>query len=144
MFQQQPFGHGHSLASNEAWVLHAANEAVSEFVRFVRDNSVGNDLVDEIELPLPKPILIEAFKRVIVAEQRPEMRALLLKAGLMLSHYHVGLGERIKVTPAASNRKVKSGDRRLELKFKRTLLYTAAEKSRLAKVYQEALKRVLH
>lgn len=144
MFQQQPFGHDHSLAGNEAWVLHAANEAVSEFVRFVRDNSVGNDLLDEIELPLPKSVLIEAFKRVIVAEQRPEMRALLLKAGLMLSHYHVGLGERIKVTPVASHRREKSADPRFEVKFKRILLFTASEKTRLTKVYQEALKRALH
>ncbi|MDM9628546.1 hypothetical protein QTL95_21850 [Rhizobium sp. S152] len=144
MFQQQPFGHNLSPASNETWALHAANEAVSEFVRFVRDTNVGNDLVDEIELPLPKPVLIEAFKRVIVAEERPEMRALLLKAGLMLSHYHVGLGERIRVTPIASHRREKSGDPRLEVKFKRTLLFTAAERTRLTKVYEEALKRALH
>ena len=144
MFQQQPFGNDLSRASNETWGLRAANEAVSEFIRFVRDTNAGTDLVDEIELPLPKPVLIEAFKRVIVAEERPQMRALLLKAGLMLSHYHIGLGERIKLTPIASRRRGKSEDPRLEVKFTRLLLFTAAEKSRLTKVYQKALKRALH
>ena len=144
MFQQQPLGHHQSPASNETLALHAANEAVSGFVCFVRDNNVGNDLVDEIELPIPKSVLIEAFKLVIVAEERPEIRALLLKAGLTLCQYHVGLGERIKVRPITSPKREKAEDTWLAIKFKRTLLYTAVERTRLTKVYQNALKRSLH
>jgi len=81
--------------------LCVANGAVSDLVRFVRDTNVENDLVDEIELPIPRPVLIEAFKRVIVAKERPKMRALLLKAGLTLCQY-VELGERIKIRPMPS------------------------------------------
>lgn len=129
---------GHAIA------LAAANDAVSEYVRFVRDNDVGNDLIDEIELPLPKPILVEAFTRVIAAECRPDIRALLVKAGLTLSQYHVGLGERIKVRPIYADARRQPSNPSLARKFACSFLLTATERMRLTEIFQEALKRGRH
>lgn len=124
--------------------LEAANDAVSEFVRFVRDNSVGNDLVDEIELPIPKHLLIAAFTRVIAAENRPDIRALLVKAGLTLSQYHVGLGERIKLRPIPAGSRCRQSNPSLARKLAFALLLTATERTRLTEIYQNALKRGRH
>lgn len=144
MLYEGPFRANTSPDSRHAIALEAANDAVSEFVRFVRDNNVGNDLVDEIELPIPKPMLVEAFTRVIAAEDRPDIRALLVKAGLTLSQYHVGLGERIKVRPVPADTRCQPSNPSLARKFARTLLQTATERTRLTEIYHTALKQGRH
>ncbi|KRB49242.1 hypothetical protein ASE04_18925 [Rhizobium sp. Root708] len=144
MLYEGPFRSNAAPDSRQTIALEAANDAVSEFVRFVRDTDVGNDLVDEIELPIPKHMLVEAFSRVIAAEDRPDVRALLVKAGLTLSQYHVGLGERIKVRPIPSDTRQRSPDVLLARRFTRTLLLTASERTRLTDVYRTALKRGRH
>jgi Tfp pilus assembly protein PilE len=117
---------------------------VNDYLRFVRDTDVGTDLVDEIELPLPKRILVEAFKDVIVAEERREVRALLLKAALTLSQYHVRLGERIRIRATTAFEMPASTDSRLALRFNRTLQATAVERSRLNEIFRIALKLSTH
>ncbi len=144
MFYQERFNLRHRDAGNETWTLEAANELVNDFVRFVRDADVGSDLIDEIELPVPKPVLVEAFKRVISAEKRTVIRALLLKAGLTLSQYHADLGERIKVRPIGPHGRGNSVDQKLVQKFNRALLSTAAERTRLTKIFQDALRCAVH
>ncbi|WP_018899537.1 hypothetical protein [Rhizobium sp. 2MFCol3.1] len=143
MLYEGPF-HPRPPADRYAIALEEANDAVSEYVRFVRDNDVGNDLVDEIELPIPKPLLIEAFTLVIAAENRPDIRALLVKAGLTLSQYHVGLGERIKVRPIPAATRYRPSNPNLARKFACTLLLTATDRTRLTEIYQNALKRGRH
>lgn len=144
MLYEGPFRANIPPDSRHAIALEAANDAVSEFVRFVRDNDVGNDLVDEIELPIPKPMLVEAFTRVIAAEVRPDVRALLVKAGLTLSQYHVGLGERIKVRPISVDKRGQPSSPSLARKFAYALLLTATERTRLTEIYQNALKLGRH
>ena len=131
-------------ASCHAVCLAAANDAVSEFVRFVRDSNVGNDLVDEVELPIPKSVLVEAFTHVIAAEVRPDIRALLVKAGLTLSQYHIGLGERIKVRPIPTDIRRQPSNPSLARKFACALLLTATERTRLTEIYNTALRRGRH
>jgi len=144
MLYEGPFLSQTPPESRHAIALDAANDAVSEFVRFVRDNSIGNDLVDEIELPIPKPVLIEAFTRVIAAEDRPDIRALLVKAGLTLSQYHIGLGERIKVRPIPAGTRCRASNPHLARKFAYALLLTATERTRLTEIYQNAVKLARH
>ena len=128
----------------DVWTLEAAHETVNDYLRFVRDTVVGNDLVDEIELPLPKPIIVEAFRNVIAAEDRREMRVLLMKAALTLSQYHVRLGERIRIKAATTSGRRLQADSRFAQKFSRTLEATAAERLRLTELFQSALKLGTH
>lgn len=136
--------HVETPGSRHAWTLEAAQDTVNDYLRFVRDTDVGTDLVDEIELPLPKRILVEAFKDVIVAEERREVRALLLKAALTLSQYHVRLGERIRIRATAAFEMPASIDSRLALRFNRTLQATAVERFRLNEIFRIALKLSTH
>lgn len=144
MLYEGPFRANKPSDNYHTTALDAANDAVSEFVRFVRDNNIGNDLIDEIELPIPKHLLIEAFTHVIAVENRPDIRALLVKAGLTLSQYHVGLGERIKVRPIPADQRCQSSNPSLARKFACALLLTATERTRLTEIYRNALKRGRH
>ncbi len=130
--------------SRDVWTLEAAHDTVNDYLRFVRDAAIGNDLVDEIELPLPKPVLVEAFKSVIVAEERREMRALLLKAALTLSQYHVGLGGRIRIRATTASTMLPPVDSRFAHRFNQTLQATAVERVRLNEMFQLALKLGTH
>jgi hypothetical protein len=144
LFYEEPFWANARPDRHHAIALEAANDAVSDFVRFVRDNNIRNDLVDEIELPLPKPVLVDAFARVIAAEDRTDIRTLLVKAGLTLSQYHVGLGERIKVRPAPANAVFQASSPFLARRLACAILLTATERARLMEVYKDALRRGRH
>ncbi|MBO9198275.1 hypothetical protein J5277_29535 [Rhizobium sp. 16-449-1b] len=144
MLYEERFWANPAPDSRHAVCLAAANDAVSEFVRFVRDSNVGNDLVDEVELPIPKSMLVEAFTHVIAAEVRPDIRALLVKAGLTLSQYHIGLGERIKVRPIPTDTRRQPSNPFLARKFACALLLTATERTRLTEIYNTALRRGRH
>jgi len=55
--------------------LDRAHQLVDEFLVFVKENDVGNDIIDEIELPVPKSLLVPAFSMVIAAERRPPIKS---------------------------------------------------------------------
>ena len=81
--------------------LERAQQFIDEFLVFVKANDVCHDVIDEIELPAPKSLLVSAFCVVIAAERRPDIRSLLIKAGITLAQYRPGLGPRIRVTPGS-------------------------------------------
>ena len=122
-----------------------ANQFIDQFLLFVRDNEVGNDLVDEIELPIAKSVLVSAFGISIAAERRPDIRALLIKAGLTLAQYRSGLGNRISmksVTPHGRLRQPQS--RVFEQRLRRALMAVAAERIQLGDRFQRAFVESFH
>jgi hypothetical protein len=124
--------------------LDRAHQLVDEFLVFVKESDVGNDFIDEIELPVPKSLLVPAFSRVIAAERRPAIKGLLIKAGMMLAHYLEGLGPRIRVRPGLPQlRPEPSISRRFAQRRERTLLAVAEERVRLAETYHRAIQRSL-
>ncbi len=125
--------------------LDRAQQFVEEFLFFVKANDVGNDIMDEIELPVSKSLLIDAFSIVIVAERRPDVRNLLIKAGITLAQYRPGLGPRIRMSPGSPKWRVEpSISRRLALHLKRTLSTVASERIQLAETYLLAIRRSLN
>ncbi len=122
--------------------LDRAHQLVDEFLIFVKENDVGNDIIDEIELPVPKSLLVPAFSMVIAAERRPPIKSLLIKAGMTLAHYRPGLGPRIRIRPGLPRwRPEPSISRRLAQRLERTLLAVAEERVRLAETYLRATQR---
>jgi hypothetical protein len=131
--------------SSAADRLAAANELVNAYLYFVKDADIGNDFVDEIELPYAKPILIDAFRHAIAAETQSDIRTLLIKAGMTLAQYHNNLGERIRVRPVTrSGRAQLSRNRGWEKRFEKMLIAAADERVRLSEVYRLAMTRNIH
>jgi hypothetical protein len=125
--------------------LERAQQFIDEFLVFVKANDVCHDVIDEIELPAPKSLLVSAFCVVIAAERRPDIRSLLIKAGITLAQYRPGLGPRIRVTPGSPRWRSeptmsKVHARRLE----QTLLRVAEERVQLAETYLRAVSRSLN
>jgi len=125
--------------------LERAQQFIDEFLVFVKANDVCHDVIDEIELPAPKSLLVSAFCVVIAAERRPDIRSLLIKAGITLAQYRPGLGPRIRVTPGSPRWRSeptmsKVHGRRLE----QTLLRVAEERVQLAETYLRAVSRSLN
>jgi hypothetical protein len=125
--------------------LERAQQFIDEFLVFVKANDVCHDVIDEIELPAPKSLLVSAFCVVIAAERRPDIRSLLIKAGITLAQYRPGLGPRIRVTPGSPRWRSeptmsKVHSRRLE----QTLLRVAEERVQLAETYLRAVSRSLN
>lgn len=132
---------GHS-ARDEFAKAHGLVEA---FLQFVREHDVGNDLIDEIELPVPRGLLVKAFCIVIVAERRPESRTLLIKAGIALAHFQPGLGPRIRVRPCPQyGRGEDERPKPFARRIARTLDAVAADRVRLADTYLSAITRSLN
>ncbi|MBB3544869.1 hypothetical protein [Rhizobium sp. BK399] len=122
-----------------------ANQFIDQFLLFIRDNEIGNDLIDEIELPVAKSMLISAFRISIAAERRPDIRALLIKAGLTLAQYRSGLGNRItmkSVTPHGRLRQPQSHV--FEQRLRRALVAVAAERIQLGDHFQRAFVESFH
>ncbi len=125
--------------------LDRAHRVIDEFLVFVRESHVGNDIIDEIELPVPKSLLVRAFSIVIAAEQRPDVKSLLIKAGMTLAQYRPGLGPRIRITPATSRwRAAPILSKRLAQRLEQTLRAAAEERVGLAETYQRAISRSLN
>jgi hypothetical protein len=119
--------------------LAEANQFIDQFLLYVRDNDVGHDLVDEIELPIPKRVLVLAFKIAIAAERRPNNRALLIRAGLTLAQYRPGLGNRITMTPVTPHgRSRQTRSDMFEQRLQRALMATANERILLGELYERA------
>jgi len=122
-----------------------ANQLIDQFLLFVRDNEVGNDLVDEIELPIAKSILVSAFRISIAAERRPDVRALLIKAGVSLAQYRSGLGNRITMTLVTPHGRIRqSQSHNVEQRFGRALTAVAIERIQLGELFQRAFVESFH
>ena len=131
--------------SDDCDELVFAQDLVDEFLRFVKANDIGNDMVDEVELPVAKPRLVRAFCRVIVAERRPEVRSLLIKAALTLAQYRSDLGSRIRIRSGFPGKEpTPRGSRRLARRFERALLGAAEERVRLSDTLLQAIRRSLN
>lgn len=124
--------------------LDKAHHFVNEFLVFVKENDAGGDVIDEIELPLPKSLLVRAFSMVIAAERRPDIKSLLIKAGITLAHYRPGLGPRIRVRSGLQGRPEPAISRRHAQRLERTLLAVAEDRVRLAEAYLRATQRSLN
>ena len=124
--------------------LGQANAVVDEYLHLVKEGDIGRQLIDEIELPVRKRLLVKAFCTVIAAEHRPDMRALLIRAGLTLAQYQSGIGGRICLKPghgtSASHQRSRLSAHRLE-----AILFTAAaDRVRLGDLFLAVVKRSLH
>ncbi|MBB3595908.1 hypothetical protein FHX08_006328 [Rhizobium sp. BK529] len=125
--------------------LDRAQECVDEFLLFVKANDIGSDIIDEIELPVPKGFLIGAFSIVIAAERRPDVRNLLIKAGVSLAQYRPGLGPRIRIRPGSPRwRPEPSMAKGAALRLERTLDSVAWERVQLAEAYLGVIRRSLN
>lgn len=81
-------------------VLAAAYEIVAIMRGFISLEQLGEDIVDDTELPLSRPSIVNAFRLAIATEPRTEVRQDLIAAGCLLAQFQPGVGVRISVTPA--------------------------------------------
>ena len=122
--------------------LQRAQDFVEVFLQFVKENDVGNDLIDEIELPLPRRFLERAFCIVIAAERQPDVRTLLMKAGISLAQYRSGLGHRLRLRPCLLDGRPEPIRSQLNTRvIGRTLSAVADDRIRLADRYMQAVVR---
>jgi hypothetical protein len=122
--------------------LERANALVDDYLRFVKANDIRKQVIDEIELPVPKLRLVKAFCVAIACERRPDTRALLIRAGLALAQYQPGIGPRIFIGAHHHFRSERSrfAARRLE-----NILFMVAEaRVRLGDLFLAVVKRSLH
>ncbi|WP_087006015.1 hypothetical protein [Rhizobium sullae] len=138
---------------NETWfrynpdteTLKAARDLVDQYLVFAEEAQVGNDIVDEIELPVPRPVLIKSFGLVIAAEHRPQIRTLLVKAGMALAQYCDDLGPRIRLKPATPHgRPPAARSREFERRLEKKLAAVAAERINLGVFYRRAFIEAMH
>ncbi|CDM61137.1 hypothetical protein LPU83_pLPU83c_0575 (plasmid) [Rhizobium favelukesii] len=114
-----------------------ANHLIDEFLLFMKEDEIGNDLIDEIELPVQKNALVEAFRIAIAAERQPTVRALLIKAGMTLAQFRIGLGNRIRLTPLTPHgRSPQLRSCAFERRLERILIATAEERVHLCEFYR--------
>ncbi|WP_086999804.1 hypothetical protein [Rhizobium sullae] len=131
--------------SPDTEILEAAHNLVDQYLVFSEEEQVGNDLVDEIELPVPKPVLIKSFGLVIAAEHRPHIRAPLIKAGMTLAQYCDDLGPRIRLKPTTPHgRPPAARSRECEHRLQKKLAAVAAERIDLAAFYRRAFIEAMH
>jgi len=133
----------------DAELLGTAYQLVDIYLLFARDNDIGNDLVDEVELPTVKAALVDAFRLAIAAEVRPNIRTLLIKAGMTLAQYHRGLGCRIPIralTPQGRPQGVppQCAPRQFQRRLNKALLASAEERVRLVDIFHRALVESMH
>ncbi|GAA3065684.1 hypothetical protein GCM10010520_11890 [Rhizobium viscosum] len=122
--------------------LERAQDLIDDFLRFAREDDVGNDLIDEIELPVAKSRLIRAFCIAIVAERRPDIRTFLMKAGLTLAQYQSRIGARMRVRCSLPDgRPTAARSRQFERRVERAYAAAAEDRIRLAGIYAAAITR---
>ncbi len=122
--------------------LERASALVDDYLRFVKANDIRKQVVDDIELPIPKLGLVEAFCVAVAAEHRPDTRALLIRAGLALAQYQPEIGPRISMEAKHHCRAERSrlSARRLE----NILFMVAEERVRLGDLFLAVVKSSLH
>jgi hypothetical protein len=120
--------------------LAAANQLVDRYLHFFKDAEIGSDLIDEIELPYPKRLLVEAFCHVIATEDRTQIRTLLVKAAITLAQYQGNLGERIRLRPVTPNgRPQRAGTNWQERRLQIALFAAAEDRVRLTETFSRQL-----
>ncbi|TDK35054.1 hypothetical protein E2F50_12350 [Rhizobium deserti] len=134
-----------SRPQSDAQILEAAHRLVELYLVYLREHETGNDIFDTRELPTSKDALVNAFRVVIATENRPNVRALLVKAGMTLAQFQDNIGEPLPVRPVAdvngrrqcSNGRIGTGRIR---KFDRVLIQLDEERVRLGDIFQSALR----
>lgn len=91
----------YSSRLSDAEILDHAADLVDEFLVFLRHAAVASDILDENVLPASKRTLENAFRLAIATETRATYRHQLVKAGLMLTRFQEGIGQRLSITPVA-------------------------------------------
>jgi hypothetical protein len=144
-----PYSHSATSASSihddyrtDAQVLHAANHLVEIYLVYLRENETGSDMFDAQELPASKAALINAFRVVIATESRPDIRALLTRAGMTLAQFQDNIGPRMSVTPvrdenAPYDRHWRPDPRQIR-RFEQALTRLGKERERLTQVFHHA------
>jgi hypothetical protein len=130
---------------SDAQILEAAHRLVELYLVYLREHETGNDIFDTRELPTSKEDLVNAFRVVIATENRPNVRALLVKAGMTLAQFQDNIGEPLPVRPVADlNGRRQSANGRIETarvrKFDRVLIRLGEERVRLGDIFQSALR----
>lgn len=81
--------------------LADARTLVIRFLADLRDDPIGHDILDARELPAPRPMMVEAFERLIENEPRFRIRDQLKLVGVLLSQFQDGVGPRLQVQAAS-------------------------------------------
>lgn len=148
----QPSG---SIPRTDAQLLQAAHRLVEIYLMHLRQNQTGSDVHDTRELPASKDALVNAFRIVIATEARPNVRSLLLRAGLTLAQFQDDVGMPLTIRPAAKPAHEQDADQRATARpsdsasscdtgkirqFDRALLRLSEDRTRLGDVFQEAVR----
>ena len=131
--------------SSDADVLEAAHHLVDVYLAFLREHEITGCMLDTCELPAAKDSFVNAFRVVIATENRPNMRALLVKTGLTLAQFQDNIGEPLTVQPEArpagrsSTSRNRADPARIR-KINRAIVELAQEQLRLGHVFETAAK----
>ncbi|TWF53417.1 hypothetical protein [Neorhizobium alkalisoli] len=127
----------------DAELLQSAHQQVEIYLVYLREHETRNDLFDTRELPISKESLVNAFRIVIATENRPNIRALLIKAGMTLAQFQDDIGQPMVIRPVTepimnrSDERRKADPARLR-RFDLALLKLGEERIRLGRVFQSA------
>jgi hypothetical protein len=127
----------------DAELLQSAHQQVEIYLVYLREHETRNDLFDTRELPISKESLVNAFRIVIATENRPNIRALLIKAGMTLAQFQDDIGQPMVIRPVTepimnrSDEHRKADPARLR-RFDLALLKLGEERIRLGRVFQSA------
>ena len=132
-------------SQTDAEVLEGAHRLVELYLAYLREHETGIAIFDTRELPSSKEGIVTAFRVVIATENRAEIRASLVKAGMTLAHFHDNIGEPLTVMPlpeptrrrhCASAKPTTASMR----KYDRLCAQLDEERIRLGDIFQNALR----
>jgi hypothetical protein len=133
-----------SKRASDADLLQAAHHLVEVYLVYLRQHETVNNIFDTRELPAAKDALINAFRVVIATENRPNVRALLVKAGMTLAHFQDNIGEPLPVRPIPGPAKLQAARGRIDIarirKIDRAILRLWEERTYLETIFQKASK----
>ncbi|RWX77059.1 hypothetical protein EPK99_15480 [Neorhizobium lilium] len=130
-----------SKMQTDADVLEAAHHLVDIHLIFLREHEIGNSILDSNELPVGKDAFVNAFRVVIATENRPNIRSLLVKAGITLAHFQDNIGDPIILRPAPDSEHSAFRGRVDIARIRtvdRAILNLGEERLRLAQIFQKA------
>jgi hypothetical protein len=143
--------HWEDIAANsprlpsDADVLEAAHHLVDVYLAVLREHEVTGCVLDACELPAARESFVNAFRVVIATENRPNVRALLVKTGLTLAQFQDNIGDPLAVQPEArptgrSSASRNRADPARIRKINRAMLELGQEQLRLGHVFETAAK----
>jgi hypothetical protein len=143
MYQSTANERARTRPRTDAELLQSAHGQVEIYLVYLREHETRNDLFDTRELPISKESLINAFRVVIATENRPSVRALLIKAGMTLAQFQDNIGEPMVIRPVTEPVRQRSNsqnkpDPAKARQFDRALLRLGEERMRLGFVFQSA------